>query len=349
MTEGHVKVGLFLTNQHPPGTDMAHKLDEQLAMLRYARDSGWDSVWAGQHYLGEDFAMLQPAPFLGRLAADAGDMTLGLGIMLLALQNPVDVAETVVSLDAVCGGRFVFGVGLGYRDVEYDAFGVDRGERLHRFTENLRITTALLRGERVSADLPWCRLDDVKLAVTSVQEPSPPLWMAANSDGAVRRAARSADTWMINPHARLETVGRQVELFGSERAAAGRSPARELPAVKEIFCGPDRATALEMARPHLENKYKVYANWGQDKVLPGKESFDIPFAELEEDRFIIGSPDECLARLLPWREQLGVDHFILRTHWSGMPLEDTLASMRLLSDEVVPELRRAVPATTDAP
>lgn len=348
MRDNHVKVGLFLTNQHPPGANMAHKLDEQLEMLRCARDNGWDSVWAGQHYLGEDFAMLQPGPFLGRLAGEAGDMTLGLGIMLLALQNPVDVAESVATLDAVCGGRFVFGVGLGYRDVEYDAFGVHRGDRLHRFTENLRIATALLRGERVSADLPWCRLDDVKLAVTPVQVSGPPLWMAANSDGAVRRAARTADTWLINPHARLETVVRQVELFAGERAAAGRPPAQELPAVKEIFCGPDRATALEMARPHLENKYKVYANWGQDKVLPGTESFDIPFAELEEDRFVIGSPDECLTRLLPWREQLGVDHFILRTHWSGMPLEDTLTSMRLLSDEVLPELRRAVPAATGA-
>lgn len=344
-----VRFGLFLTNQHPLGTHMGHALDEQLTMLRFARDHGWDSVWGGQHYLPEDVAMMQPAPFLARLAADAGDMTVGLGIMLLALQNPVDVAETVASLDAVCGGRFVFGVGLGYRDVEYDAFGVPRGQRVRRFEENLRLTMALLAGERVSTDLPWCRLDDVALAIQPIQQPAPPLWMAANSDAAVRRAARKADTWMINPHATFETIKRQIEVFRTERNTAGLVPAAELPATKEIFCAADRATALEMAQPYLAKKYQVYANWGQDKALPGEESFDVPFAELEEGRFIIGSPEDCIRQLLPWREELGVDHFVLRTTWSGMPVNDALSSMRLLTDEVLPVLRKAGPASVAAP
>lgn len=348
MTDTHPKIGLFLTNQHPIGTDMGRALEEQVTMLRFARDHGWDSVWGGQHYLAEDVAMLQPAPFLARLAPEAGDMTVGLGIMLLALQNPVYVAETVASLDTVCNGRFVFGVGLGYRDVEYNAFGIERGQRVRRFTENLRLTMALLRGERVSADLPWCRLDDVELSLRPIQEPAPPLWMAANSDAAVRRAARSADTWMINPHATFETIKRQTELFTAERETAGLGPVAEFPATKEIFCARDRTTALEMARPFLANKYKVYASWGQDTALPGEESFAVPFSELEEDRFIIGSPEECLDQLLPWREQLGVDHFVLRTTWSGMPLDFALSSMRLLTDEVLPVLRRSAPISAPA-
>jgi alkanesulfonate monooxygenase SsuD/methylene tetrahydromethanopterin reductase-like flavin-dependent oxidoreductase (luciferase family) len=339
--ESTVRFGLFLTNQHPPGTHMGLAMGEQLEMLHFARDHGWDSIWGGQHYLSEGFAMMQPAPFLARLAADRGDMTVGLGIMLLALQNPVDAAEIVASLDAICDGRFVFGVGLGYRTVEYDAFGINPGGRVRRFERNLELTMALLRGERVSADLPWCRLDDAQLAIKPVQHPAPPLWMAANGDAAVRRAARHADTWMINPHATFATIRRQLEIFRTERADAGLDPPAELPAAKEVFCARDRTAALEMAQPYLARKYDVYANWGQDKALPGKESFDVPFAELEEDRFVIGSPDDCLRQLLPWREELGVNHFVLRTHWSGMPAGDALGSMRLLTDEVLPVLRDA--------
>lgn len=333
-----VQIGLFLTNQQPPGRDMVQALDEQLTMLRAARDADWDSVWTGQHYLST-MAQTQPVPFLARLAAEAGDLSIGLGIQLIALPNPVEVAEEIASLDIVCRGRLIYGVGLGYRDVEYAAFGVPDGRRVERFERNLDIITRLWAGESVSVDLPWCKLDEVSLTALPVQRPRPPLWFAANNDKAIARAARLGDTWLINPHARVETIRRQIEMFHDVRAQAGKPPVDGLPALKEVFCAETREKAIELARPHLDAKYRVYAKWGQDKALPGKESFDIPFEELEQERFIIGSPDECLEQLLPWRDELGVDHFVLRTHWSGMPVESSLHSIKMLSEHVVPELR----------
>jgi alkanesulfonate monooxygenase SsuD/methylene tetrahydromethanopterin reductase-like flavin-dependent oxidoreductase (luciferase family) len=339
-----VRVGLFLTNQHPPGADMMAALAGEIRLVHRARDHGWDSVWGGQHYLPEGMAMTQPVPFLARLAAETGDMRVGMGILLLALANPVHVAETFATLDVITGGRLVFGVGLGYRDVEYDAFAIPRADRVRRFEENLRLVEALWTQNRVSADLPWCRLDDVTPSIRPVQRPRPPIWFAANSDRAVARAARLGDTWIINPHATTDLIRRQLDLFADIRAAAGRGPVVELPAIKEVFCAPTRREALELARPHLERKYRTYASWGQDKALPGDESFAKPFEELERERFIIGSPEDCLGQLLVWRRELGVNHFIFRTHWSGMPVESSLASIDLLSREVLPELQATVPA-----
>jgi alkanesulfonate monooxygenase SsuD/methylene tetrahydromethanopterin reductase-like flavin-dependent oxidoreductase (luciferase family) len=331
--------GLFLTNQQPLDRDLVLALDEQLMMMRYIRDAGWNSVWAGQHYLPGEVTMLQPVPFLSRLAAEAGHLTVGLGILLLALRNPVDVAEEIASLDIVCRGNFIFGAGLGYRDEEYDAFAIPRGERVRRFETNLDILLRLWAGESVSVDLPWCRLDDARLTTLPVQRPRPPLWIAANNDKAVARAARLGDTWMINPHARIDTIREQLELFHATRAQEGLPAVSTMPAFKEIFCAKDRETAMEMAMPYLQEKYQTYASWGQDKALPGEESFDIPFAELEQSRFVIGSPDDCIAGLRPWRDELGVDHFILRTHWSGMPVEASMHSLRMLSEHVLPALR----------
>jgi alkanesulfonate monooxygenase SsuD/methylene tetrahydromethanopterin reductase-like flavin-dependent oxidoreductase (luciferase family) len=117
-----MKVGLFVTNQQTLATDMVAALGDQIAMVRMARDRGWDSLFTGQHYLNEgDNKQLQSVPFLARLAADAGEMTIGLGILLLNLHNPVYTAETVATLDVIARGNFIFGVGLGYRDVEFDA------------------------------------------------------------------------------------------------------------------------------------------------------------------------------------------------------------------------------------
>jgi len=119
-----MKVGLFVTNQQQLATDMVAALDDQIAMIELARDRGWNSLFTGQHYLNEgDNKQLQAVPFLARLAAVSGEMTIGLGILLLNLHNPVYTAETIATLDVIARGKFVFGVGLGYRQVEFDAFG----------------------------------------------------------------------------------------------------------------------------------------------------------------------------------------------------------------------------------
>ena len=337
----NVSVSLFLTDQQPPGTDQVAALRQQLQLCHGARDGGWDGVFVGQHHLSEGLTHIQPVPFLARLIPEAGDLRVGVTVSLTALHNPVDLAETYASLDIVSEGRLTFGVGLGYRDVEYEAFGVSAGERVHRFERNLDLVLALWAGEPVDADLPWCRLDHQRLALLPVQRPRPPVWMAANSDAAVQRAARLADAWIINPHARTDTIRRQLALYHAARTAAGRPDTPgELPALREIFCAPSRQLAEERAGPYLGAKYEAYARWGQDRVLPGKDSFVVPFSELQEDRFIVGSPDDCLKQLLAWRDELGVNHFVLRTDWAGMPAEVALESIRLLSREVIPVLRQ---------
>lgn len=327
-----VSVGLYLTNQYHPGDDPVEAMAGQLAMVRAAREGGWDAIFAGHHYLGDELAHLQPLPMLARAAAEAEGMRIGTGIWLLALHNPVDVAEQMATLDVIAGGRLTFGVGLGYRDVEYAAFGIGK-RRIRRFEENLELIRRLWTGAEVSADLPWCRLESVRLSTLPVQRP--PLWMAANSDSAVERAARIADAWMINPHATLGTITRQLELY---RAAGGGTGS--LPLMREVFCGPDRETALRRAEPFLAAKYQTYASWGQDKVMPDADAFDAAYATLADQRFIVGSPTDCAAALRPWL-QLGVTDLVLRTHWAGMPVEHALESIRLLSAEVLPALQTA--------
>lgn len=334
-----IRFGIYVTNQHPIGCDLQAAQEGQIELVRDARDHGWDSVWVGQHHLSDTMAMPHPVPLLARLIPESGDMALGMGVCLIGMHNPVDVAETFASLDVLSGGRLVFGVGLGYRDVEFDAFGIPRHDRVRRFVENLRVIEALWTEEKVDADLAWCRLDGVTLHVRPLQTPRPPIWMAADADRAVARAARLADTWMINPHATVDTIGRQLDLFRAARADAGRPPVTELPAMREVYCAPDRASALEAVRPYLEPKYKRYAAWGQADALPDDETFDLEFDALVAGRFVLGSPDECLEQLLPWRDRMGVDTFIFRTHWSGMSPETSRASMDLLTREVIPVLR----------
>jgi alkanesulfonate monooxygenase SsuD/methylene tetrahydromethanopterin reductase-like flavin-dependent oxidoreductase (luciferase family) len=112
--------------------------------------------------------------------------------------------------------------------------------------------------------------------------------------------------------------------------------------LREVFCARDRATALATAGPALAAKYGAYTRWGQDDALPGEDAFDRPLDELCRDRFVLGSPEECYEDLSRYLA-LGVDHLLLRMHWPGLPLSASLQSLRLLSDEVLPALRKREP------
>jgi alkanesulfonate monooxygenase SsuD/methylene tetrahydromethanopterin reductase-like flavin-dependent oxidoreductase (luciferase family) len=339
MTSGTLQFGLVVPNQQPTDIPISTRIDGAVSFVVQARDDGWDSILFGQHYLSTGLQHIQPIPLAARMIPESGDMSLVLGILLIALLNPVEVAESVASLDALSNGRVVFGAGLGYRAVEYDAFGIANGQRVSRFETNLAVIRRLWTGAPVSIDVPWCHLNEVSLTMPPVQGADLPVVIAANNDPAVVRAARLGDSWLINPHARTETVLRQLTLFHKARSEAHLQPPRTMPILREVVCAPSRTEAHDLAKAFLGPKYKNYARWGQDRAMPGGEHFDVAYENLEANRFVVGTPDDCFEEMAPWRRDVGVDHFIYRVHWSGMPIAAALRSQKLLASHVNPRLR----------
>lgn len=329
--------GLYLGNQFASGQEPAAGLADQMALVREARDNGWDAVWVGHHYLTDSFQMFHPVPFLTHVASQAEHMRLGTSILLLSMENPVAAAEQFATLDVLSGGRLMLGAGLGYRDVEFDAFGVPRRERARRFETNVDIVQRLWRGEAVTVDEPWCRLKDATISVRPVQEPRPPLWIGGTSDAGVLRAARVADGWMINLASTRDDLVRQAGAYRDAAESGGR-----IMVLREAFCAADYTTAREIAGPFLAEKYASYASWGQASALPSTTTLDVGFDELAAGRFILGDPDECVRQLLDWVREVDADDFGLRCHWPGMPVQPALESMRLLSREVLPAVRAAM-------
>lgn len=324
--------------QHPVGDPVRH-FTEVLMLARAARDCGFDSLWAHQHYLSTPYQYFQPIPTLARVAAEAGEMTLAINIILLTLHNPVDMAEQIATLDIICQGRLVFGVGLGYREVEYQAFGIDPKTRVSRFVEAVELIKQLWTQDRVSFHGKHFQLPEVEVTTKPVQKPRPPIWIAANSDAAVKRAARIGDAWSINPHAHLSTLERQLELYRQALADAGKPFPEVLPLGRELYIARDRETAWKEAEPYLRHKYEVYVNWGQDKALPESDPLALPFPELVRDRFIIGDPDDCIAQISRYRDRLGVTLIGFRVHWPGMEIAKAIQAVELLGEKVLPHFR----------
>src|SRR4030095_12882546 len=133
-----------------------------VARVRLAARSAFASIWASQHYLSAPFTYFQPIPTLARVAAEAEGMTLGTGVILLPLHHPVELAEQLATLDVITNGHLVVGVGLGYRDAENLALGLDPKDRVGRLVEGLAVIERLWSGEPVDYEGKDFRLHDVR-------------------------------------------------------------------------------------------------------------------------------------------------------------------------------------------
>jgi alkanesulfonate monooxygenase SsuD/methylene tetrahydromethanopterin reductase-like flavin-dependent oxidoreductase (luciferase family) len=333
-----MKLGLALSVQHRVEESQGARFLEHVEQVRLARAVGFASVWASQHYLSEPFTYFQPVPTLGRMAAEAEGMALGTGVMLLSLQQPVDFAEQLATLDVITGGRLIVGVGLGYRDAENAALGLDPRQRVGRFEEALQVVERLWSGEPVRHEGTHFVLRDVRISMPPLQRPRPPIWLAANTDAGVRRAARLGDAWLMNPHTTGAALRRQLALFQATRREVGRPPAREVPLIRECCVAPSAAAALAEAGPHLEAKYGAYRSWEQDKALPADDQWSTRFDELGRDRFLLGDPVRVREEIARYREELGVTMLIVRVQWPGMAQSAVLRSIRLLGEEVLARL-----------
>ena len=335
-----MRVGLFLSLEHAPDDDIQARMQDLLEFVRTARDAGFDFVHAGQHLLVPQFQYMQSLPVLARIATEAGDMEIGTDVLLLALHHPVHVAELVATMDIICGGRFSLGVGLGYRDVEFESLGIEKGSRLGRFLESIELIKALWTQPVVTFKGDYFEVNDVTLAAKPLQRPRPPIIIAASGDKMVKRAAVIGDAWSATGHGTIDTLIRQTEIYKAALAEQGKSfPPPRFRLSKELYVAPTREQAERESYPYIQAKYAAYSAWGQDAVLPAGESFAKSIAELREDRFIIGTPQDCIDEIEKHREAIGFRDFSFRLQFPGMPQPQVMNALSLFAERVLPEIR----------
>ena len=318
--------------------DLQQQWWDHLEQFRASRDAGFDIYCWAHHYMIDPFQHFQPLTVLARLAAEPGDMKLATSVLLLPLLNPVDVAEQVATLDHICEGRLVLGLGLGYRPEECEAFGIRMSQRGARFSEALNLMVRLWTEEHVTHHGRYFHVTEARPTARSYQKPYPKLWLAAMSDPAVRRVGRGGHILFIGPAQPYETIKHQIELYHETLQDHGHPVPDEMVLVREFYCGGSRETALEKARLGFQKKYEVYAKHGLhggDPELTRKVTGDL--ATLMDDTFIVGSPAECIEQLARYRE-LGFTHISLRLFYPNMSQMEVLDHIELVGKEVLPAI-----------
>ena len=321
-----MKIGMFINTQFPEGDSVAARIPELVEQVRVARQSGFQSLLFPHHYLTAPLQMLQIAPMMAYLLREAEGMTIGGNILLLPLLNPVHVAEEAATMDVLSGGKFILGVGLGYREGEFDAMGVSLRERAPRFSESIALMRRLWTEDKVTHQGRFSSVKDHGISLKPLQAGGPPVWIAGLVEAAVKRAARIGDAWLIANATTLGATEPLMKIYRDTLKDLGKT-VTEFPIARECYVGKNHATAMEECRAALEYKYNSYAAWGMESPTA-----HMSFEEVARDRFIIGDKVYVKEEIARWEETLGCNHFVMRMQWPGLSQEAVLGSIRRLGE-----------------
>jgi len=173
---------------------------EYVAMARQAEELGFDSLWLGDHLLYRDPDGTTAGPWeawtmLAALAAATSRITLGPLVACTAFHNPAVLAKQAATLDEISGGRFVLGLGAGWNETEFRAFGIPFDHRVSRFEEAFTIIRTLLREGSVDFDGRFYQARDCELVPRGPSKGGPPLLIGSSGERMLRITAPHVDGW----------------------------------------------------------------------------------------------------------------------------------------------------------
>ncbi len=332
---------LTLSEKYKPGTNMARSLRDAVHLVTLAREYGFDGIMSGEHILAYPHQRPAPIPALSYLSAFAEGMHVGCSVLLLPLHPPVQVAEDFAALDAMTNGRAILGVGMGYREDEFGAFGIDSKERVGRMYEGLEVIKQLWTQEEVEFNGKYYRLPRVKPTAKTVQQPHPPIWVGAGVDPAVRRVGERGYTWLIHPpRVSLAEIATQVEMYRATLQQHGHALPTVQPMRLDAYLAENSATAWKEAEALFDWHYGVLHQWGVEAERSAHGAARKSFREAAGDRYVIGTPDDAI-KTFEWCEpELGANFIIVRMNYVGMSLEDKMRQIRLFGEGVIPHFKK---------
>ena len=331
----------LLTAQHHPSDprSMVEIYREAVEYGVLAERAGLDSVWTSEHHFVDDGYLPSQLPVLAAIAARTERVRLGTGVLLAPLFDPVHLAEDAAVTDLLSGGRLILGLGLGWREEEFEGFGTAMKQRPGR-TEGVIATLRQAWGQGLTTgDGRYFSYPGLNVTPKPVRGERTPIWIGGGGEPAVRRAGRVADGYLgsgASPAALAERVG----WVRDEAAKAGREPeALEVGVHRVTFAWRDGDAWSRVADAARYMSWK-YADMGaargsRTRRLPGAD--DAPSAEEVRSRTIAGTPEQVAEQIRAYADTLGPKgSFVVRGHLPGLDPGVQREAFDVLVNEVIP-------------
>ncbi len=329
-------VGLYVRDYiDDPTRPLYDQIEEAAEIFSQAREMGFTTIYMPQHFIAYPTVWPQPMEILSRLAPDAEGLRLMTGILLLTYHNPVDIAEQTATLDQISNGRFTLGVGLGYVEKELEAFGTNRAERVSRLEESISLMKDLWTGKEVNHEGEHWTVHGGRLGITPVQKPHPPIWLAAQSLGAVRRAAAIAEACLLGPQPNWTDIDKLSEMYWE---AIAKQPGKtgHLTANRSISIARDRETAVSEAVAAGEAKAGLYTNFNMQES--STVDFGLGGSRELANWAVVGSPQDCAETIVRSHKENGMEY--IGFGCLNLPKEKAarLEHLQFISEELLPLL-----------
>ncbi|MGA2973040.1 MAG: LLM class flavin-dependent oxidoreductase [Candidatus Bathyarchaeia archaeon] len=346
------------SHERETGSPISILVDNFVEEVGLADRYGFEEVMASEHHFSE---VWWPSPVLVGLAAalKTTRIRVGTSVALMPLYNPVRLAEDVAIADVLSKGRFILGLGQGYRPQEFSASAAPLELRGRRTEEGVKIIRKLWSEENVSITpkyWPGIQVRNETLVPRPLQKPRPPIWIAGwAGEKGVKRAARlvasgnGIDKWFADTLGFPE-MKKMLPAYVDELKKHGKEYSENTSPVLMDECyvsTTDETTAWEQIKPHLMQTYSIYQEWSHyPPDLTGKTTErdrDYRRLKLEEivantvrPRMILGPPDSCIEKIERWEKEFKINHIVLRIHQHGLSHRKVVEEIRLLGEKVIP-------------
>jgi probable F420-dependent oxidoreductase len=341
----NIGVGLF-TGQIPPdsGRSFHDEYREVIELVKLVETEGLDAAWVSEHHFSADGYLPSLLPLLAAFAAVTNRIELGTGVVLAPFHDPIRLAEDFAVVDQISGGRVISGFGIGWREEEFRAFGIETSSRVGRTREIVEILRLAWSQERFDYSGRFYSYSDV--AVTPKPARVPPILVGGFVDQAVRRAGRIGDGY-ISSRADPERVEQSFAMAAEARKEAGLEGPPIVGLLQNAYVTQDPERDWPMVRDGIGHQLGVYAGWRQGTDVAGRPLKLLPPDEDDiRSSTAYGTPEQVIEFLSPLVKTLGrypESHLVLRLHYPGMTAEPAAEAIRLLAREVAPRLKESVP------
>ena len=344
-----MKFALFSHVPWPEGADPKRIVEETTEQVQHGESLGFYSAWLAEHHFSRYGLGSSSLILASTIAAHTRKIRLGTAVLVPALHNPIRLAEDTATLDLVSDGRLDVGFGRGSAGYEYSGYDVDWEESQERFRESIAVIQALWTTPDYSHEGRYYRVKRANLVPAPVQRPHPPIYIAATRTPATLEFAVSTG-YPLMVGVVLDTsdaLDLCCRFVAGSRQAGHDVPMSRIPFFRYFYV----AETEEQARRDTEESL----NWNLDMIQwrgqfpEGSEvnhqldhwrraRTELPpsFDYLLEHRAIIGTPDQCVAKIKMLQEA-GVDYFGCNFAFGGIDHRKVMSSMELFAKEVMPK------------
>ena len=269
-----------------------------------AEQCGYESFWLPESHFSGAPSIPEPMLLL------AASIKLGTTSYLLPIRNPLQAAEQIAVLDQLSGGRLILGLGRGFRNDMLDAFKVDPREKRQLFERTLDVMKLAWSGEVVgSAE------HAAVMSPRPLQQPHPPIWMAAFGPRALQQAAKMGVPYLASPMESLDQLEKNYQTYHDALIEYGQPKPREIAVMRTVFISGDVQLCNRVC----------------DELVLMNSALKVGNLNMEKS-WIVGNGEQVTREIREYKQRLGMNYLIVaRPRIKGLKPEYCEQSMRQLA------------------